>query len=149
MMLSQTRTNTSTPTTFAYNITSVLLPRPGRELFRSSPHESIYDEQQPQQQHDERSGRYRRIGRRKLKQQPPPFCDDFRFEFAIDGVVTSWDKDEFEGRRAGIQRVVEVVKFSEGDPNRTSAVGREVELAFRLTGCGIVKQFQLTHVYWA
>ena len=85
---------------------------------------------------------------RRLKQLPPGYCDSFRFEFAIDGVITSWNRDEFEQRRAGIQRVVEVVKISE-DPLLTGGEEKEIEFAMRLSGCGIAKQFQLSHVYWA
>ncbi len=86
---------------------------------------------------------------RRLKQGPPGYCDDFRFEFAIDGVITSWDKDEFGQHVASIQRVVEVVTIVE-DPELTNGgEEREIEFAVRMFGCGTEKEFQLTHVYWA
>lgn len=86
---------------------------------------------------------------RRLAGPPPPdYCDDFQFEFAIDGEVTSWSKDEFRERLKEVQRVVETVTILK-DPNFTGGVEKEVEVAFRLTGCARVKTFFFSHIYWA
>jgi len=86
---------------------------------------------------------------RLLKGDPPPeYCDEFKFEYAIDGVITSLNKDEFLGRIHQVQRVVTTVTILK-DPNFTGGEEKEVEIAFRITGCGRVKTFQLSHIYWA
>jgi hypothetical protein len=88
-------------------------------------------------------------GRRELeKRAPPEFCENFKFEFSIDGTKTVWNRDKFLEQNKNLERVLEVVKLVE-DPNLTGGEEKEVELAFRLTGCGNDKTFQLTHVYWA
>lgn len=85
---------------------------------------------------------------RELGGEPPAFCDDFHFEYAIDGQVTSLSKDEFEERRNQVQRVVETVTLLK-DPSFTEGVEKEVEVAIRMTGCKREKVFQLTHIYWS
>jgi len=89
----------------------------------------------------------RRISRR-LKRKQIPYCDDFHFEFAIDGKITSWNKTEATARRYGLQRVVEVMTILE-DPNYTGGKEKEVEVAIRLVGCGNDKVFKLNHIYWS
>jgi hypothetical protein len=83
---------------------------------------------------------------------PPTPCEEFRFEFAIDGKITSWTHEEFESRRTEIQRVVNVWTLFD-DPSYVVDGPKDVELALRLTGCGYNKEqsptFSLTHVYWA
>merc|ERR1712224_879905 len=95
---------------------------------------------------------YEENGHRNLKPKPPDYCADFKFEYSIDGKVTSLNKGEYQRRSAHIQRVVEVIKLSE-DPNITGGEEKEVEVAFRMSGCpnsgGDAKTFQLTHIYWA
>jgi len=85
---------------------------------------------------------------RKLKFVEPDYCADFRFEFAIDGKVTTLTKNEFIARKAVIQRVIEVVKIAE-DTSITGGDEKEVEFAFRMTGCTNNKTFKVTHIYWA
>merc|ERR1712194_595663 len=81
------------------------------------------------------------IGARMLKHDPPQdYCEEFKFEYAIDGVITSLSKDEFLGRLHQVQRVVETITISK-DPNFTGGIEKEVEIALRLTGCGRVKTF--------
>jgi hypothetical protein len=47
--------------------------------------------------------------KRQLKKKPPvPFCDEFRFEYAIDGKVTSLDKDGYDKLINKLQRLVNV-----------------------------------------
>ena len=86
---------------------------------------------------------------RHMKADPPEFCDNFRFEFAIDGKITSWDKDTFMANNKNAQRVVELQTLMD-DPNFTSEP-KDVEFAVRMTGCGdsTKKTFCLTHVYFA
>ena len=84
---------------------------------------------------------------RELKEKAPEWCDDFKFEFSIDGKKTTWDKDRFLKENKNLQRVVEAVKLIE-DPNLTGGKEKEIEIAFRMIGCE-KKTFKLTHVYWA
>ena len=89
------------------------------------------------------------IRTRMLKDDPPQeYCEEFKFEYAIDGVITSLSKDEFLGRLHKVQRVVETITILK-DPNFTGGIEKEVEIALRLTGCGRVKTFHLSHVYWS
>lgn len=82
---------------------------------------------------------------RNLKYHPPPYCDDFFFDFAIDGKVTSWDKKEFQEKLIKPQRVVQTATLLD-DPNYRKG---DVELAFRIRGCGRKQSMKLTHVYWS
>ncbi|MGK3747182.1 MAG: hypothetical protein ACI8RD_010944 [Bacillariaceae sp.] len=86
---------------------------------------------------------------RNLKAKVPDYCSDFRFEYSVDGKVTSLTKDEFVKRTGVIQRVVEVLKIVE-DPSITGGEEKEIEFAFRITGCkNDGKTFSVTHIYWA
>ena len=86
---------------------------------------------------------------RRLAPKPdvPEFCADFQFEFAIDGKVTTWDREEWQKREYKPARVVQLWTLLD-DPNFTDKP-IDVELAIRMKGCGRTKVFQLTHVYWA
>ncbi|KAL7570024.1 hypothetical protein ACA910_017066 [Epithemia clementina (nom. ined.)] len=82
---------------------------------------------------------------RMLNAKAPPFCDDFKFEYAVDGNIISWDKDEFVRRENHAQRVVQFWTLMDD----SSWDGpRDVELAIRVTGCGRDKPMELTHIYW-
>jgi hypothetical protein len=79
-------------------------------------------------------------------------CDNFHFEFAIDGVRTTWDQTEWNKNKRQIQRVVPIWVLSNGSKYNNvteDSNGRDVELAMRVTGCGRAKTFGLSHVYWA
>jgi hypothetical protein len=88
---------------------------------------------------------------RMLRKQPPTeFCDAFKFEFAIDGKITSWDKATFLEKSKNPQRVVEIQTLLD-DPNFTKEP-KDVEVAIRMTGCcGLpnIKNFCLSHMYFA
>ena len=84
---------------------------------------------------------------RRVKGEAPPYCDDFRFEYAIDGKVTSLNYTEWQPRSQLVQRVVEAFVLLE-DPDYTGGQEREVEIAVRIIGCARSKHFALTHVYW-
>ena len=82
---------------------------------------------------------------RRLKPKVPEYCDEFKFEFAIDGVITSWNKTEFLHHQRHAQRVVEFWPLLQDD---TWEGPKDVELAIRTTGCGRQKPLDLTHIYW-
>lgn len=73
-------------------------------------------------------------------------CTDWRFQFAIDGAVTSWDSPTFINLGERIQRVVPLWLLLDdedwGEP-------RDVELAIRIEGCGRDFPLLLSHIYWA
>jgi hypothetical protein len=77
----------------------------------------------------------------------PPLCSEFKFEFAINGRIQSWSKDEFLRKRIFVQPVVETWTLLE-DPNFTKD-DVDVELGIRMQGCKRINNFKLTHVYWA
>jgi hypothetical protein len=87
---------------------------------------------------------------RGLKNKAPDTCDEFHFEYAIDGKVTSLNRTEWEQRRdmGHIQRVVETLVLL-NDPNYTGGEEREVEVAVRVTGCAQAKSFRVSHIYWS
>lgn len=87
---------------------------------------------------------------RRLKQQPPDFCDNFQFEYAIDGKVTVLDLVKFQelSKLGHIQRVVETLVLLD-DPNYTGGQEKEVEIAVRMTGCARTKVFRVSHLYWS
>jgi hypothetical protein len=87
---------------------------------------------------------------RVLKKGPVEVCNEFQFEYAIDGIVTSLDVAEYKERqkKGKIQRVVETLVLLE-DSNYTGGVEREVEVAVRIRGCGRHNTFKLSHIYWS
>jgi len=85
---------------------------------------------------------------RHLGKKTPEYCDDFKFEFAIDGKVTTWDKKQYDEHYKHIQRVVEIIKIAE-DPSITGGEEKEIEFAFRILNCGNEKSMRLSHLYWA
>ncbi|KAG7348320.1 hypothetical protein IV203_017025 [Nitzschia inconspicua] len=87
--------------------------------------------------------------RRDLKgDEAPEYCDAFKFEYAIDGKVTVLSKDEFLEKVRLVQRVVETITILK-DPDYTGGQEKEVEVAFRITGCERIKTFVFSHIYWA
>lgn len=84
---------------------------------------------------------------RGLHSNTGELCSNFKFEFSIDRTLTSWGREEFQNRTTSAQVFVELWTllddrdFAKGGP-------RDVELAFRMTGCGKETGFLLTHVYW-
>jgi hypothetical protein len=86
---------------------------------------------------------------RLLGKKPPPFCDDWQFQFAIDGTIKTLSADVLIGdymkRVARNNDIFTILK----DPNYTGGQAKDVEVALRMTGCARDKVFLLTHVYWA
>jgi hypothetical protein len=72
-------------------------------------------------------------------------CDAFKFEFAIDGKVTSWNKATFTSKDIELQRTVHVWTILDDESYSNK---ENVEVAIRMLGCGISNTFLLTHVYW-
>lgn len=89
------------------------------------------------------------IESRELKAAPPEICENFSFEFAIDGKITTWNKARYSEERKVAQRVVEVMTLLD-DPKFTES-SKDVELAIRMTGCGDSSKiaFLFTHIYFA
>lgn len=86
--------------------------------------------------------------RRTLKYQAPPFCDEFHFQYAIDGKITDLNMAQYEEAHQQTQRVVEVLTLLK-DPGYTGGQEKEVEVGVRITGCQQVKTFHVTHLYYA
>jgi hypothetical protein len=82
--------------------------------------------------------------RRRLK-TAADFPDDFKFEYSINGIVTTLSKQEFLERRREPQRVFELITLMD-DPSFT---GSSIEVAIRLRDCGHDCVIGLTHLYWA
>jgi hypothetical protein len=75
------------------------------------------------------------------------YPDNFVFEYAINGVVTSLNKEKFKETRKKAQRVVEVLTLMD-DPTFTKELV-DVEVAVRLQGCGKDCTIAVSHIYWA
>jgi hypothetical protein len=73
--------------------------------------------------------------------------DAFLFDYAINGKITTLNKDQFTEKLKSVQRVVDIITLLD-DPNFTSAT-KNVEVAFRMRECGRECVLALTHVYWA
>jgi hypothetical protein len=75
---------------------------------------------------------------RRIKAAPAvPMCDEWQFQYAIDGgPVNSW----------GTERCVGSYWTILDDP---SVTGQNMEVAIRVTGCGNSKPLGLAHVYWS
>jgi hypothetical protein len=80
---------------------------------------------------------------RRLQSLP----DGFLFDYAINGKITTLNKDQFTEKLKSVQRVVDIITLLD-DPNFTSAT-KNVEVAFRMRECGRECTLALTHVYWA
>jgi hypothetical protein len=73
--------------------------------------------------------------------------DGFLFDYAINGKITTLNKDQFMDKLKSVQRVVDIITLLD-DPNFTKAP-TNVEVAFRMRECGRECTLALTHVYWA
>merc|ERR1712157_532447 len=83
--------------------------------------------------------------RRLRDYNTPDLPDDFAFDYAIDGKITTLTKDQFLKEKKQVQRVVETITILD-DPNFTSE-SKDVEIAIRLRGCGRSIVFGVSHVY--
>jgi hypothetical protein len=73
------------------------------------------------------------------------FPDEFKFEYSVNGVVTTLNKQEFIDKRTEPQRVFELLTLLDD----ASFTGKNVEVAVRLRDCGHDCMLGLTHIYWA
>lgn len=87
---------------------------------------------------------------RALKDDEPgaKYPENFVFEYAVNGKITSLKKKEFLELKKRPQRVIESVTLLD-DPAFTDKE-TDVELAIRVTGgCGRDCTISISHVYWA
>jgi hypothetical protein len=73
--------------------------------------------------------------------------DGFLFDYAINGKITTLNKEQFTEKLKSVQRVIDIITLLD-DPNFTKAP-TNVEVAFRMRECGRECTLALTHVYWA
>lgn len=88
-------------------------------------------------------GDYERERHRILQNKRVPLPEEFVFEYAINGKVTSLTKDSYYETIRVAQRTMEIVTVLD-DP----AVTGEVEVGIRLRNCGRGCVFKMTHIYW-
>lgn len=86
--------------------------------------------------------------KKKIEEVMP---ESFEFDFAINGKVTTWDKEKFLSENMHFQRVVEIFTLLDDENWDSSDLknGNDVELALRVRGTGRIQTLDLTHVYWA
>jgi hypothetical protein len=86
-------------------------------------------------------------GRHLKKIKVPPYCDDFKFEYAINGVIESLDLQAWNSLQNHVERVVQLWTIKDD----ASLTGENVEFAIRMIGCVKAprKTFGLSHIYWA
>ena len=75
------------------------------------------------------------------------YCDDWRFEFAIDGNITSWTHAQWNDKLYAAQRVAHFTTLLD-DASYTGGEEKDVEVAMRMTGCARDVTFTLSHIYW-
>ena len=83
--------------------------------------------------------------RRRLK--PPDYCDEFQFQYLIGDNVTTLSKTEFLDQRYELGKNVELLTIMDDDSMEKDL--ENLSIGMRLLGCGRVKVFKLTHIYWA
>lgn len=86
---------------------------------------------------------------RGLKSKDPAedYPDNFVFEFAINGKITRWTKEQFIKNKRFVERVVETFTLLD-DPSFTNEE-TDVEVAIRILECGNECALGVTHIYWA
>jgi hypothetical protein len=88
--------------------------------------------------------------RKGVSSMAPALCPEFRFQFAINGQIQSWTKEEFLRKRLFLHWTVEAWTLLD-DPTFSSGNndGTEVILGIRMQGCKRLNSMKLTHVFWA
>ena len=76
-----------------------------------------------------------------------PETDDFAFEFAIDGEITTLKKADLVENLKPVHRRMETVTLL--DQSSASAEPKTVNVAMRVKGCRDGCIFSLSHLYWA
>jgi hypothetical protein len=85
---------------------------------------------------------------RQLKYQAPPYCDDFRVDYAVDGKITTLNLTEWVSKSTYPQRVVQLWNLLDDPSIIPNGEPRDVEFAIRMRGCERTKHLSLTHIYW-
>jgi hypothetical protein len=70
---------------------------------------------------------------------------EYTFEFAINGVITTWTKAQFCDHYTRLAYNLDAIKFMDDD----SLIGDNIELAMRLTPDSVRSTMCITHLYWA
>jgi hypothetical protein len=85
--------------------------------------------------------------RRLKKSNVPPYCDEFQFEYAINGQIETLDLATWNSMQNHVERVVQLWTIKDD----SSFTGENVEFAIRMRGCVQQprKTFALSHIYWA
>eukprot|EP00814_Leptocylindrus_danicus_P000850 CAMPEP_0116031158 /NCGR_PEP_ID=MMETSP0321-20121206/17329_1 /TAXON_ID=163516 /ORGANISM="Leptocylindrus danicus var. danicus, Strain B650" /LENGTH=993 /DNA_ID=CAMNT_0003506193 /DNA_START=61 /DNA_END=3042 /DNA_ORIENTATION=+ len=89
---------------------------------------------------------------RYLKADPEQVMPDtFKFDFALNGKITTYDKQKFWEVITNPQRVVQLFTLLDQQPNwvQKNYPDGNVEVAFRLRDCGRDQMMHITHLYWA
>merc|ERR1712157_428211 len=73
--------------------------------------------------------------------------NDLIFQYAINGHITSLQKDEFEAKKTNPQTSVELFTVLD-DSDMTNGQPVDIEVAIRLQNCDKCS-IRLKHVYWA
>lgn len=75
-------------------------------------------------------------------------CNDLKFDFAVNGKITTYNKEEFMDKLQIFQRVVQVQTIL-NDDSVTNGEPHDIEIALRLRDCKRGNMFKLSHIYWA
>lgn len=90
---------------------------------------------------------------RKRMYVTPELNPNFKFEYSIDGVVTSWNRTKFLAQKQDLARMVETVTLLDDETFLSTTAydsrGSLVEFAIRLVGCYHHCVFGVSAVYWA
>lgn len=81
----------------------------------------------------------------------PPLDDRFQFEYAIDGVITTLNREDFLSQKKSIQTLVEVLTLLDDESFAANhkSESKTLEVAIRMKGCLRQCVFGVTHLYWA
>jgi hypothetical protein len=79
-------------------------------------------------------------------QSPTPLPEDFFFDYAIDGNITSLSLSEFQSKISNPQNYIELITLL--DDSKFEGP-KNIEAAIRLRNCGRKCAFLVTHLYWA
>jgi hypothetical protein len=88
------------------------------------------------------------VSHRALGNYIPPAAN-IVVDFALNGKVTTWDNAELVQQTKVVSRVVQwIVLLNDEDMPKSGRV-ENMEVAFRLNGCGRQCMLSINHVYWA
>lgn len=82
----------------------------------------------------------------RSSEETTPLPADFILDYAVDGVVTSVNLNDFKTKLASPQKNVELLTVMD---DAMFQGPKDVEVAIRMRNCGRDCTFLITHVYWA